>query len=125
MNIDISINGTICISDRLPNGDLFKRKYIGYSKTAAIREFKTDISLSIKLCDNFFNVLASEIRATFFKGVSHSTDDKNYHRTSYTIELFNNGCLTYPDLINRLAKSCKSDNLTIENIVSNYIKFEG
>ena len=48
MNIDISINGTICISDRLPNGDLFKRKYIGYSKTAAIREFKFDYKLEAK-----------------------------------------------------------------------------
>jgi hypothetical protein len=123
MNIDISINGIICISDRLPNGDLFKRKYISYSKTAAIREFKTDISL--KLCNNFFNVLASDIRATFFNGVPHSTDNKNYHRTSYTIELFNNGCLTYPDLINRLSKSCKSDFSTIENIVEKYITFGG
>lgn len=48
MNIEISINGVICISDRLPNGDLFKRKYIGYSKPAAIREFKREYKLEAR-----------------------------------------------------------------------------
>jgi hypothetical protein len=48
MIIDISINGIICISDRLPNSDLFKRKYIFYSKAAAIREFKQEFKSEAK-----------------------------------------------------------------------------
>lgn len=33
----------ICVSVRLPNGDLFKRKYIGYSKRGALENFKEEL----------------------------------------------------------------------------------
>jgi hypothetical protein len=48
MEIDISINGVICIQKRLPNGDIFKRKYQFYSKTEALREFKAEYSEAYK-----------------------------------------------------------------------------
>ena len=76
----------------------------------------------IHTTEDFYNKLATEIRNLYFpKEIHGSTLNVNYQKANYTIELFNNGCLTYRQLIGRLAKNCKSTTITIHKIVSSYI----
>jgi len=70
---------------------------------------------------DFFNVLSSEIRERYFNDVKYYRDDKNCSDAIYSIELFNNGCLTYRAFIGRLAKYCDSNNASIHNIVERHI----
>lgn len=80
----------------------------------------------MKIVDNFFNKLAQEIGKKYFPNVIYYRDDKDCTDVHYSIELFNNGCLTYTRLINKLAKSCKDTKKNIHSIVSKHIKdFEG
>lgn len=76
----------------------------------------------IHITENFFNKVATEVRSRYFANENHSTtENKDYHLASNTIELFNNGCLTYRQLIGRLAKSCQTNNATIHNLVEKHI----
>jgi len=71
---------------------------------------------------DFFNKVATEIRSKYFPNENHGiTENKDYHKTTQTLELFNNGCLTYRKLIGRLAKACNTTNKTIHLIVEKYI----
>lgn len=76
----------------------------------------------IHTTENFFNKVATEIRAKYFATENNSyTKNQNYHNAGYTIELFNNGCLTYRQLIGRLSKACKDTTENVHNLVSNYV----
>jgi hypothetical protein len=76
----------------------------------------------IHTAPDFFNKVANEIRSTYFANENHgTTENQNYHKTTYTIELFNNGCLTYRQLIGRLAKNCNSTTSNVNSIVEKYI----
>jgi hypothetical protein len=71
---------------------------------------------------DFFNSIATEIRAKYFATEIHGqTENKNYHAATYAIECFNNGVLNYRTFIGRLAKACNTNNATIHNIVEKYI----
>lgn len=71
---------------------------------------------------DFFNKLATDIRTTYFPKENHmDSKNENYHATTRTIELFNNGCLTYKKLIGRLAKACNDTNYNINTIVEKHI----
>ena len=71
---------------------------------------------------DFFNKVATDIRQTYFADINHGrTENQKYHLASYTMELFNNGCLTYRKLIGRLAKACNDSTANIHAIVSKYI----
>jgi hypothetical protein len=71
---------------------------------------------------DFFNKLATDIRSTYFPSENHGyTNNENYHAATRTIELFNNGCLTYRKLIGGLAKACNDTNYNINAIVEKYI----
>jgi hypothetical protein len=71
---------------------------------------------------DFFNKVATEIRSTYFATENHgTTQNQDYHKTTQTIELFNNGCLTYRQLIGRLAKSCKDTTTKLHSIVQKYV----
>lgn len=74
---------------------------------------------------DFYNRVAKEIRATYFPNENHgTTENADYHKTTYTLELFNNGCLTYRQLIGRLSKSCNETTETMHKIVSkNVVSF--
>lgn len=48
-------------------------------------------------------------------------DDKDSTDVHYTVELYNNGVLTYDKLIQRLSKSCNDKPEKIHNIVKKYI----
>ena len=59
----------------------------------------------MKTVDDFFNKLAKHIDDIYFPTVKYYHDDKNCAKVHYAIELFNNSCLTYNKLIDRLAIS--------------------
>ena len=72
--------------------------------------------------DNFYNKVATEIRATYFPNENHGyTRNQKYHDATYTIELFNNGCLDYRKFIGRLAKHCNDSTFKIHAIIEKYI----
>jgi hypothetical protein len=76
----------------------------------------------IHTTNDFFNKVANEIRSTYFPNENHGlTKNPFYHESSQAIELFNNGCLTYRQLVNRLAKSCKDTTNNIHTITSKFI----
>jgi hypothetical protein len=70
---------------------------------------------------DFFNKVATEIDKTYFPNVKYYRDDENCTKVHYSLELFNNGCLTYRQLIGRLAKSCNETTENIHKIVENYV----
>lgn len=71
---------------------------------------------------DFFNKVATEIRSTYFPNENHgTTQNPAYHKTSHTIELFNNGALTYRQLIGRLAKTCNDTTSKLNSIVEKYV----
>lgn len=72
--------------------------------------------------EDFYNKTLKEVRKTYFKDEEHGrTENENYHKTTYTVELFNNGCLTYRKLIGRLAKACNETTKNMHELVSKYI----
>ena len=75
----------------------------------------------IHTTDNFFNKVATELGDLFFPQVKYYQDDEDCAKMHYNLELFNNGCLTYRQLIGRLSKSCKSNNSTIHNLVEKHV----
>jgi hypothetical protein len=76
----------------------------------------------IATTNDFFNKAPKDIRSKFFPLEQHGqTSNLNYHKATYAIELFNNGCLTYKIFISRLAKACDTDNATIHNIIEKHI----
>lgn len=76
----------------------------------------------IHTTEDFFNKVAADIRAKYFATEIHGqTRNENYHKATYTMELFNNGCLTYRKLIGRLAKACNESTAAIHEVVSKYI----
>ena len=74
----------------------------------------------IHTTENFYKV-ADEIRKTYFAEIKTWEDSKDKDKATYAIELFNNGCLTYRNLIGRLAKACGESNATIHSIVEKYV----
>lgn len=80
----------------------------------------------MKKVTNFFNKLAKDLDTTYFPDVKYYRDYKNTVEIHHAVELFNNGVLPYPKLINKLAKACKDTKENIHKIVSKYIQdFEG
>lgn len=75
----------------------------------------------MKKTENFFNKLAKELDKQYFPNVKYYGENKNCADTHHTIELFNNGVLTYDNLIKRLSKSCKDTKENIHNTVKKYI----
>ena len=75
----------------------------------------------IHTTDNFFNKVATEIDQRYFPQVMYYRDDKNCTKVHNDLELFNNGCLTYRQLILRLAKSCQDRNKNLHKIVEKHI----
>ncbi len=76
----------------------------------------------IHTTNDFFNKVAIEIRATYFKNEDHGrTNNKKYWDATYAIECFSNGCLNYRKLIGRLAKSCGDSTAEINKIAEKHI----
>lgn len=76
----------------------------------------------IHTTENFYNKVATEIRAKFFPNENHgTTENPNYWKMTKTIEDFSNGSLTYKVFIGRLSKFCGTNNATIHNLVEKHI----
>ena len=75
----------------------------------------------IHTTENFFNKVATELDKTYFPNLKYYRDNDNCVKVHYTLELFTNGCLTYRQLIGRLAKSCNDTTKAIHLIVENYV----
>ena len=75
----------------------------------------------MRIVSDFYNKLKNEISKTYFTTVGYYRDNEDLAKASYAIELFNNGCMTYRVLINRLKKLCSSNKNDIEKIVDKYV----
>lgn len=79
----------------------------------------------IQITENFYNKVATEIRAKYFENENHgTTENKNYWEALKAIEDFNNCNLIYSKLISSLTKSCKDTAENIHNTIEkNIISF--
>lgn len=77
---------------------------------------------NIKLCNDFYNKVATELHDKYFPTVKYYRDDKNETKARYALELFNNGVLTYSKLIKRISDSCSDTQENIHEIVSKYVE---
>lgn len=98
-----------------------KMIYLKTFESFSLNEGKNVVAPIVKV-DNFFNVLASDLKMKYFPSVKYYRDDSDCTKVHYTIELFNNGVLGYSEMIKRLSKSCKDTPKNIHEIVSKYIQ---
>jgi len=75
----------------------------------------------IKTVEDFFNKVCTEIDKTYFPEVKYYRDNKRTTKIHYYVELFNNGGLTYGQLIKELSTYTKETKENIHKIVSKYI----
>lgn len=76
----------------------------------------------IHTTQDFFNKVATEVRATYFPNENHgTTENQNYRKATKAIEDFNNGILTYKVFIGRLAKATGKNNATIHLLIEKHI----
>lgn len=75
----------------------------------------------IHIKPEFFNTLVNKLDLTYFPTLKFYRDNDDCAKMHYNVELFNNGCLTYKELINRLAKNCNDTRVNLHNIVSEFI----
>ena len=69
-----------------------------------------------------FYKVGIDIKAEYFPNENHGyTENKDYHAMKYAVECFSNGCLTYPQLISKLAKCCKDTTEKLDSIVKKHI----
>lgn len=78
-------------------------------------------STGIKTVEDFFNKVCTEIDKTYFPKVKYYRDNKSTTKIHYCVELFNNGALTYNQLIKGLSTYTKETEENIHKIVSKYI----
>jgi hypothetical protein len=69
----------------------------------------------------FFNTVVQELNKKYYPTVKYYRDNDDCVKMHYIVELFNNGALTYKELVNRLSKNCKDTNKNIHDIVSKFI----
>ena len=75
----------------------------------------------IHISNDFFKV-SSIIKTKYFPEVVHRvTKNDKYYNAIYAIELFNNGCLTYRQLMSKLSKACNDTTFNINSIVETFI----
>lgn len=76
----------------------------------------------IHTTDDFYNKVVTELTAQYFPGSEGDRySNKEYLAMKYAIELFNNGCLTYRQLVGRTAKHCKSYTKEIHATIEKYV----
>lgn len=90
-------------------------------KKAVVRVIKQTV-MAIKIKQNFFNTLVGELDKKYFPDVKYYMDNKKTTKIHHTVELFNNGCLTYVKMIDTLSKACSDSKENIHSIVSKHIE---
>lgn len=76
----------------------------------------------MKIVQDFFNKLVKELDGKYFPEVKYYRDNENTTKIHHTVELFNNGCLTYSKLIDTISKACSDTKENIHAIVSKHIE---
>lgn len=76
----------------------------------------------MKTKPDFFNNLVQELDSAYFPDVKYYRDNKDTTKIHHTVELFNNGCLTYTKLIERISSICFDTKKKIHAIVSKHIE---
>lgn len=76
----------------------------------------------MELTQDFFNKVCKDIDKKYFPSVKYYRDNKNCTKVHYAVELFNNGMITYTNLILKLSKACKATELDLHYIVMSYVK---
>ena len=81
----------------------------------------------MKLVNDFYNKLVTEIHKTYFKTFKYLKDSEKGAKVCYAIECFSNGVLGYDELIANLAINCEDNRPAyLHLIVSKYVlNFEG
>ena len=77
----------------------------------------------MKLIEDFYNVSLQALHKEYFPYVKYYRDDVNCAKMHYQLELFNNGCLTYNNLIKKLSIYCNDTKENIEIILSDFLTF--
>lgn len=75
----------------------------------------------IHISENFFNKVAIDVQSKYFPQVKYYWENENLVKAKYAIELFNNGCLTYRQLISRVSKQVKDTTFNVHQLVSKHI----
>jgi len=75
----------------------------------------------IEIVNDFFNKLTQRLDKKYFPTVKYYRDDKKCTAVHFAVELFNNGCLSYNELIKRLTKNCQDTKANIEAVVDKYL----
>ena len=76
----------------------------------------------MKLVDDFMNKLAGDLDKKYFPNLKYYRDEDKCANVHYACELYSNGCSTYSQLINKLAKNCKETKENIHAIVNKYVE---
>jgi len=71
----------------------------------------------IHTTDNFYNKAAQVIDNKYFPNVKYYADNPNTLKVHQTLELFNNGCLTYRKLIGRISTACKASGYEVHQLI--------
>ena len=99
---------------------VYKNGIIDYVPQSELTPTKIPIK-SIKIVDDFFNKAAKRIVTIFYPTVKYYGDNKQTIKIHRTLELFNNGCLTYDKMIKRIAKACNIAPEVIELILKDFL----
>jgi len=75
----------------------------------------------MKTTSDFFNKVCQEIDKKYFPEVKYYRDNEQNVKVHYAVELFNNGCLGYSELIKRISTATKETRHNIHNLVSKFI----
>ncbi len=76
---------------------------------------------TIRIVPDFFNKTVVELDKKYFPDVKYYMDNKHTAKIHRVVELFNNGCIGYKALVERVAKECKDTKENIHNIISKNI----
>lgn len=81
----------------------------------------------MKLVNDFYNKLVTELHKTYFPTVKYLKDTKQNTKICYAIECFSNGVLGYDELIANLAINCEDNRpVYLHLLVSKFVlDFEG
>ena len=75
----------------------------------------------MEIVSDFFNKVATELDKAYFPEVKYYRDNKKTEKIHYYLELFNNGCLRYKTLINRISIATGDTKEKIDSIISKFI----
>ena len=76
----------------------------------------------IHTADDFYNKVVTDLTTQYFPGsLNEIYSNTEYQAMKYTVELFNNGCINYRQLVGRTAKHCKSSTKDIHTIIEKYV----